>query len=182
MKRLLKMLVVLTRHSPWLDYPPLARLKSRIYARYFNVPDDIVILHGCIISHHHPCPQSGFSVKKGGQFAAHAIVDTSGGIEIGEMVTVSEGAKIYTHSHTVQDRDTYWRDQPVIFTHLRIGDDVWIGANAIILPSVEEIGRGAIIAAGAVVTKDVPSYAIMAGVPAQVVGMRESQVKGNREP
>jgi maltose O-acetyltransferase len=182
MKRLLKILVVLTRYNPWLDYPPLAQIKSKIYARYFDVPEDIVVHHGCIISHHHPCPQSDFSVKRGGQFAAHAIIDTSGGVEFGEMVTVSEGAKIYTHSHTVQDRDIYWREQPITFTHLRIGDDVWIGANAIILPSVEEIGRGAIIAAGAVVTRDVPSYAIMAGVPAKVVAMRETLKKGEPEP
>lgn len=47
--------------------------------------------------------------------------------------------------------------------HLHIGNDVWIGANAIILPSVKEIGNGAIIGAGAVVTKDVAPYEIVGG-------------------
>ncbi|PKO61112.1 MAG: chloramphenicol acetyltransferase, partial [Betaproteobacteria bacterium HGW-Betaproteobacteria-17] len=44
-----------------------------------------------------------------------------------------------------------------------IGDDVWVGHNATILPSVEQIGRGAVIAAGAMVTRDVPAYAVVAG-------------------
>jgi len=54
---------------------------------------------------------------------------------------------------------------------LTIGDDVWIGANAVVLPGVV-VGTGAVIAAGAVVTADVPPYAVAAGVPARVVGER----------
>ena len=53
-----------------------------------------------------------------------------------------------------------------------IGDDVWIGTRAIILPGVT-IGNGVIIGAGAVVTKDVPDYAIVGGVPARVIRFRK---------
>jgi acetyltransferase-like isoleucine patch superfamily enzyme len=55
---------------------------------------------------------------------------------------------------------------------LVIEDDVWIGHNAIISPSCHHIGRGAIIGAGAVVTHDVPAYAVMAGIPAKTLRMR----------
>lgn len=175
---LLKLLIVMTRHNVWFDYHPLSRIKSRLYAAYFHVPDDVVIHHSCVISHHHPSPASGLSLGQGVELAAHVIVDISARIEIGNMVTISEGAKIYTHSHTVQDKDVYWRKQPVIFSDLVIGNDVWIGANAIVLGSVSGIGQGAIIAAGAIVTKDVPTYAIVAGVPAKVVSMRESLTGG----
>ena len=67
--------------------------------------------------------------------------------------------------------------QPAIFSGrppLRpttVGDDVWIGVNAIVISGVT-IGTGAIIAAGAVVTKDVPEFAIVGGVPAKLIGMR----------
>jgi acetyltransferase-like isoleucine patch superfamily enzyme len=55
---------------------------------------------------------------------------------------------------------------------LEIGDDVWVGHNATILPGCGSIGRGAIIGAGALVTRDVPAYAIVVGVPAKVVRLR----------
>lgn len=58
--------------------------------------------------------------------------------------------------------------------YIYIGNDVWIGTNVIILPSVE-IGNGAIIAAGAVVTKDVPDYAIVGGIPAKIIKYRFSK-------
>ncbi|MFW5634332.1 MAG: DapH/DapD/GlmU-related protein, partial [Erythrobacter sp.] len=54
---------------------------------------------------------------------------------------------------------------------VEIGDDAWLGARVIVLPGVK-IGAGAVIAAGAVVTSDIPSFAIAAGVPAKVVGTR----------
>ncbi|MCB9159898.1 MAG: CatB-related O-acetyltransferase [Caldilineaceae bacterium] len=60
------------------------------------------------------------------------------------------------------------------FPPVRIEDDVWIGARAIILPGVT-IGQGAIIGAGAVVTKDVPAYAVCAGNPARVLRLRTQE-------
>lgn len=56
-----------------------------------------------------------------------------------------------------------------------VEDDVWVGHNAIILPSVKLIGRGAVIAAGSVVTKDVPRYSIVAGNPAKIIRYRFSE-------
>lgn len=80
---------------------------------------------------------------------------------------------IFHGDHEMSRRDIPMRLQgdsvskPVV-----IGDDVWIGARSIILKGVH-IGKGAVIAAGAVVTKDVPEYAIVGGVPAKVIKYRE---------
>jgi len=57
-------------------------------------------------------------------------------------------------------------------THIEIGNDVWIGENAIILSGVSKLGDGAIVGAGAVVTKDVPDFAIVAGNPAKIIRYR----------
>jgi acetyltransferase-like isoleucine patch superfamily enzyme len=62
-------------------------------------------------------------------------------------------------------------DQPKIERDIVIGDDVWLGANVVVLAGVS-IGDGAVVAAGAVVTKDLPAQCIAAGVPAKVIGMR----------
>lgn len=61
------------------------------------------------------------------------------------------------------------------FLRCDISDDVWVGHMATILPSVDSIGRGAVIGAGSVVTKNVPPYAIVAGNPARIVKMRFAQ-------
>jgi acetyltransferase-like isoleucine patch superfamily enzyme len=68
--------------------------------------------------------------------------------------------------HQLADLKSYKKNEKIV-----IGSDVWIGAGTVILPSVK-IGNGAIIAAGAIVTKDVPDYAIVAGVPAKVIKYR----------
>ena len=57
-------------------------------------------------------------------------------------------------------------------TPLTIDDDVWIGARAMILPGCKHIGKGVIVGAGSVVTKDIPDYAIVGGNPARVIKYR----------
>jgi len=74
--------------------------------------------------------------------------------------------------HAYRDRAIPIREQGILTKPVTIGDDVWIGTNAVITPGVH-IGHGAVVGANAVVTKDVEPYAIVGGVPAQVIGFRE---------
>jgi len=70
---------------------------------------------------------------------------------------------------------------PTPYQRLTIGNDVWIGRRVMVMPGVR-IGDGAIIAAGAVVTKDVPDYAIVGGVPAKVIRFRKPGVRAGEAP
>lgn len=101
-----------------------------------------------------------------------ALITTSGGVSIGDRTLVGYGARILSSNHhipAVPERifAAGHADAPVI-----IDQDVWIGANAIILPGVT-IGEGAVVAAGSVVTKDVPPWVIVGGIPARVLRHRK---------
>lgn len=94
------------------------------------------------------------------------MLDGRGSISIGDSVSVSFGVKILSGGHDHQSEMFRGRFLPV-----RIEDHAWIGGNAIILQNVH-IGKGAVVCAGAVVTKDVEPYAIVGGVPARKIGER----------
>lgn len=98
-------------------------------------------------------------------------IEVSTSVRIGRGVLIAPGVFVTDHNHdTALGKPMF--EQPCIATPVLIGDDVWVGANAVILPGVE-IGDGAVVAAGAVVHKSVPARAIVGGVPAQLVEYRE---------
>jgi len=100
------------------------------------------------------------------QIDRDSILDFSGTLIIGERVVISEAVIIYTHSHGHNPKSEPQK------TPLVIADDAWIGSRAIISEGVGRIGRGAIVAAGAVVTKEVSDWHIVGGAPARVIGER----------
>lgn len=102
-------------------------------------------------------------------------------VKLGTHVLMGQNVTILTTNHEFEDPNTWIHDQgvrdrkPVV-----IGDDVWIGANSIILPGIN-IGKGAIIGAGSVVTKDLPPFAIAVGNPARVIRQRGSRYFSHAE-
>lgn len=105
-----------------------------------------------------------------------SILDGRGGLTIGDNVNFSREVCIYTSSHDINDSYFKGFSKPVT-----VEDYAWICARTTILPGVN-IGKGAVVGAGAVVTKDVPPYAIVAGVPAKVIGERNHDLRYKFEP
>lgn len=108
-------------------------------------------------------------VGKGSVIGDRNLLDARNGICIGENVNLSSDVQIFTEQH--DHRDPYFRNNSNPGFMVKIDNRVWVGPKTIILPKVH-IGEGAVIAAGAVVTKDVPPFSIMAGVPAKQIGCR----------
>ena len=110
--------------------------------------------------------------------------------KIGRYCSFAEGVCRFNGNHTMELRSMhpffyspdygYVQEELVKRSELVIGNDVWVGQNAILLPSVNLIGDGAVIGAGSVVTKDVPDFAVVVGNPAKVIKYRfskETQLK-----
>jgi acetyltransferase-like isoleucine patch superfamily enzyme len=97
-----------------------------------------------------------------------------GPICIGNHVNLAQGIVVTALNHNFNDNTKRIDEQGVSTKPVVIGDDVWIGANAVVLPGVT-IGQHSVVAAGAVVTQDVPAYTVVAGVPAKVVKKLRSE-------
>ena len=91
-----------------------------------------------------------------------------GPVTIGSHVNLAQGITVTALNHNFEAPERRIDEQGVSTQQVIIGDDIWIGANAVVLPGVT-IGNHCVIAAGAVVTKDVPPHSLVAGVPAKII-------------
>ena len=102
----------------------------------------------------------------GSSIGWNCLVDARAGIRIGNNVTIASYSKLVTGSHDINDPLFHAKFRPII-----IEDYAWICTGAIVLQGVT-VGRGSVVCAGAVVTKDVPPMTVVAGVPAKVIKER----------
>jgi len=117
--------------------------------------------------------QSGVGLIVGDRsnIGAGCYIGCSGGIRIGCDVMMAPNVQIYSENHVYADTSRPIRDQGVKWLPTVIEDDCWLASGSIILGGVT-VGRGSIVAAGAVVAEDVPPGSIVGGVPARVIGRR----------
>jgi len=117
-----------------------------------------------------------FDCARGLKIGANSVInencrlDPRGGIAIGKSVAIAAGTIILTADHDPDSRDFAGRIRPVA-----IADRVWVGTRAMIMPGVT-IGEGAIVAAGAVATKNVQAFLIVAGIPARPLRQRSKDL------
>lgn len=105
-------------------------------------------------------------------FNPGVIVYGHGGVTLGNSVRIAAQTIIVAGNHVFKDLERPIKDQGMTCKGISIEDDVWIGAGVRVLDGVR-IGVGAVVAAGAVVTRNVEPYAIVAGVPAKCIGSRK---------
>jgi len=99
------------------------------------------------------------------------FINAAGNVIIGSNILIGPGVKIWSADHRFSSREIPICNQGHILSPVVIEDDVWIGVDSVILKGVT-IGKGAVVAAGSVVTKNVAAFQIVAGVPASVNGVR----------
>lgn len=106
------------------------------------------------------------------RIGARSILSGQGGISIGNNVSLGPEVIIWSANHNYMHPDELPYDNKYIKRPVTIEDNVWIGARCSIIPGVK-ISEGAVIGLGAVVTKDVPKYAVVAGNPAKIIKFRD---------
>ena len=111
----------------------------------------------------------GLTIGNGCSIGPHVLLDARKGLTIGQNVTIAYRATIWTLHHEMNSNDFHGKGDSTV-----IEEYAWICSNSIILPGVK-IGRGAVVASGAVVTKDVAPYDIVGGIPAKKIGERKER-------
>lgn len=134
-----------------------------------NLADNVIIYYGAEIRE-----PSNITIGKGSIIGDKAVLDGRNGIIVGENVTFASEVRIWTEQH--DHRDPWFRCNTQQHLPVIIDDRAWIGSHVIILHSVH-IGEGAVVAAGAVVTHDVPPFTIVAGIPAKKIGERNRDLR-----
>lgn len=112
----------------------------------------------------------GIKIGKDSIIGEWVVLDGRGDLTIGDHVDIATGVMIYNSQHDINDPEFSAKTYPV-----EVGDYVFIGPRSIVLPGIK-IGEGAVIAAGAVVTKDVAPFAVVGGVPAKFIKERSKNV------
>lgn len=149
--------------------------RQKAYSKKYNTGEALYVEYGVSLTKQHYSDSQLF-IGKNVHLGREMDLDYTGGVVIGDGVSILEGAKILTHEH-----DFFYQKDPeelipysnrAYKSELVIKDNVRICARAIIMPGVREIGRGSIISVSSCVRNKVPPYAIVMGNPAKIVGFK----------
>jgi acetyltransferase-like isoleucine patch superfamily enzyme len=155
----------------WISHIYVHFIRDFFYKKIYliDIKENAIIYYGAEIRN-----PTGLCIGKGSIIGDNAILDARAGLIIGDDVNLSSDVQIWTYQHDY--RDPFFSCNPGHYGKVIIGNRAWIGPRVIILHSVK-IGEGAVIAAGAVVTKDVPPFTLVGGIPAKIIGKRPQNLK-----
>ncbi|MDG1725904.1 MAG: acyltransferase [Emcibacteraceae bacterium] len=148
-------------YRPYALFFPLIR-KILVNLFLLECGKNVRVKHNCDIS-------PNIRIGNNSEFGQRCLIYS--GTKIGNDVIMGPDVKIYTRNHLISSIKTPIKYQGIEMKETIIGDDVWIGANVVILPGVT-VYNHSVIAAGAIVTKDVPKYALVGGNPAKIIKYR----------
>lgn len=137
------------------------------------------LMHGAILHVYNfrDLPHAGIRIGRDSLIGEYTVIRGQGGVTIGDRVYTSPMTQLIAVNHVFDDPQRPFIEQGITAQGIIIEDDVWLGANAVITDGVR-VGKGAVVAASAVVTKDVPPHTVVAGIPARVIreidGLTES--------
>jgi acetyltransferase-like isoleucine patch superfamily enzyme len=163
-----------------LRYASHIRLGKGVYidnSVYLHAcPGGISIGEGSFVMHHaelhvynfRDLPHAGITICTNSLIGEFNVIRGQGGVTIGDRVYTSPMVQIAAVNHVFDDPTRPFVEQGITAQGISIEDDVWIGAGAIITDGVT-VGRASVVAAGAVVTADVPPHTVVAGAPARVI-------------
>jgi acetyltransferase-like isoleucine patch superfamily enzyme len=134
---------------------------------FLRLSNDVHLARFCTLR----AGERGITVRDGAGINMRSFLDGNGGVEVGPDALLSPGVQVISGNHIFDDSEVPIKYQGTAYGKVTIGEDCWLGTNVIVLPGVT-IGRGAVVGASAVVTKDIPEYSIALGIPAEVVGHR----------
>lgn len=140
-----------------------------------------MVMHGAILHVYNfrDLPHAGIKIGRECLIGEYSVIRGQGGVTLGDRVYTSPMTQILAVNHVFDDPDRPFVEQGITAEGIVIEDDVWLGANAVITDGVH-IGKGAVVAAGAVVTDDVPPHAVVAGIPARVVRLIDGKPTPDR--
>lgn len=157
----------------WVGHTHCHHLKMFYYKHLYhmNISSNVVIYKDCEVR----APEA-ISIGKGSVIGDDAILDGRAGITICDNVVLASKVSIWTLQHDYRDPEFLCTKEH--YGPVKICNRAWIGPNVIILHDVT-IGEGAVVAAGAVVTKDVPPFTLVGGIPAKPIGKRPENLTYN---
>ncbi|MGI5907668.1 MAG: acyltransferase [Christensenellales bacterium] len=156
------------------NLPGLAFIRNAAFRCVFRIGSRPIIEEKVCLYHAH---RSSGRIRIGRRvlLARGVSIDYTGDVTVEDDVWFSLGSVVLTHMHKLDGHRTLGRKKKVEPCGVVFKKRCWIGANAVILPRVSRVGEDAVVGAGAVVTRDVPDRAIVAGNPARVIRIMDSE-------
>ncbi len=147
-----------------------------------RIGENTMVMHVAILHVYNfrNLPNAGISIGRDCLIGEYNVIRGQGGVEIGDRVYTSPYTQLLAVNHVYEDSERPFVEQGITAEGIVVEDDVWIGGGATVTDGVH-IGKGSVVAAGSVVTRDVPPHTVVAGVPARPVKQIEAGASDGRQ-